>query len=222
MFHSFAIRMRHGVWLVLWVFLGLMGSVWGQAVTNIWTGSSSRDWFTSANWSQSQVPQAGHHVVITNPAGNQALLANHSAFLSSVVLSNSTLTFSNWNTTLSATDLTVGVSGIMTLPGPFTTSQMSNSIVLVCTNLSVLSGGLIRADTNGYAGGAGSDGYGPGKGLFGNRGGGGAHGGRAGDGYYNSTIFLGVPAMACPTRLVCRGAAGPAIMSFGAGAPGAE
>ncbi len=67
------------------------------------------------------------------------LLTNSTPELASLNLVG-TLMFTNWNTTINATNVTVASGGKMTMPAPFTDTQMSNNIVIVCGNLDVAAG----------------------------------------------------------------------------------
>jgi hypothetical protein len=159
-------------------------SAHAQETTNIWRGTLSQDWFTDGNWSLAVVPAAGMQVLITNPAGNQALLTNSTPLLAGLVISNSSLTCSNWFTTINATNVAILGRGRMTLPYPFVYTNepsglTSNRIRIACTNLLIETGGEINADGKGYLV-ANGPGKAPSSGASNNNGGGG-HGGRGGD-----------------------------------------
>lgn len=175
-----------------------------SAATRTWQlASGEGDWFDPLNWDgQTTVPAAGDDVVVNTPG--TVLLTNSTPALASLSLVG-TLMFTNWNTTVNATDVTIASGGKMTMPAPFTDTQMSNNIVVVCSNFTVANGGLVDANYLGYAGRAGngygkgflggvgekSDGFGPGRG-FGNANqqssgaGYGGHGGRC-----NFSAFYG-------------------------------
>jgi hypothetical protein len=154
-----------------------------QGVTNSWTGTTG-NWNDTNRWSLGHAPQNGEDVVITN-SGAGVILSNATFALSSFSLSK-TLTFTNWDSILSATNITVLTGGIMKLPGPFTNAAGSNNIYVVCSNLTIQSGAVVDANGSGYRGGLGAvvNGYGPGGG--GARSGGG-HGGRGGNGNGGNT-----------------------------------
>lgn len=145
------------------------------ATTFTWDGSSSSDWFDGNNWDQSAVPTNGADVVINT---GSVLLSNDTATLGSFTITNATLTSTNWTTTLSATTVTIQNGGIVTLPAAFTDAGMSNRVHIVCTNLTVETGGRIDGDGGGYR-----IAEGPGKGNQNgsNNNSGGGHGGRGGD-----------------------------------------
>lgn len=165
--------------LVAWL---MLGAATAQAAKTWMTTTGTNDWFDGTNWSGSTYPVAGDDVVITN-AGVGVLLTNATAALSSVILSNTaTLIFSNWDTALSATNVTIATGAVVTCAGPFTNNVMSNRVHIVCSNLAVNAGGRVLVDSIGFAGGIGGSvlakGNGPG-------GGGGASGGNGacGGGY---------------------------------------
>ncbi len=167
----------------LTLLVGGARTVAGDART--WEGAVSTDWFDADNWVEDAVPVAGDDVTI---ASGTALLTNGTPALASLSLTG-TLVFTNWNTTLTATNVLIASGGVMTLPPAFANNAMSNNVVIVCSNLTVASGGAINADGKGYAGGVpvgtGSGGirpgYGPGGGnaSFSGHSGGAGHGGFA-------------------------------------------
>lgn len=161
-----------------------MGLARAQEVTNIWRGTTSSNWFTDSNWSLGAIPSDGMAVLITNPAGNQALLTNSTPLLGRLVITNSSLTCSNWFTTIQATNVLILNKGKVTLPYPFIYTNepsglTSNRIRIVCETLLVETGGEINADGKGYIVATGP-GKAPSSGASNNNGGGG-HGGRGGD-----------------------------------------
>ncbi|MBI2438677.1 MAG: hypothetical protein HYV36_07695, partial [Lentisphaerae bacterium] len=137
------------------------------------------------NWVGGAAPTNGDEVVIaTNSIG--VLLTNSTYLLSSLLISNkANLIFSNWDTKLSATNVTIATNATMTLPAAFTNDAMSNRVWIACSNLTVGPGGRINADGKGYARGTSTmNGHGPSGGTTGgNGGGGGGHGGYGGNGY---------------------------------------
>ena len=153
--------------------LALVAAPVARAASLAWTGPANGDWFVSGNWSggSGNYPQGGDLVTV---ASGSILLTNSTANLGSLTITNATLTFTNWGTVLNAAIVTVQSSGVLTLPAPFTTNQMSNRVYVICTSLTVQVGGSINADAKGYAGQ-----YGPGTG---GQEGGGGYGGRGGYG----------------------------------------
>lgn len=143
----------------------LVGAGVARADTRTWKNNTTGDWSVPGNWVEGVVPADGDDVIIAN-SGASAILSSESANLSSLTLSR-TLTFTNWTTALIATNVTIQNNGIMTLPPAFTTSQMSNRVWVVCSNLTINAGGKIDVNSKGYAGQNG-----PGKSLNGTSGGG--------------------------------------------------
>jgi len=149
-----------------------------MADVKYWQTAGAGVWHDGANWGGT-APGPADQVFITNTSAS-VLLTNDTAFLGSLTLSK-TLTFTNWTTELHATNVTIQSAGLMTLPDAFTGTQMSNRVWIVCTNLTVESGGSIDVDGAGFSGGAQNQaGHGPGGGSVGNYGGGGGYGGRGG------------------------------------------
>ena len=171
--------------LVTTVLLLAIGAGNAPAATRTWQPTTgTNDWFNPANWNGgTTVPAAGDDVTISS--NGAALLTNSTPYLGSLTLSK-TLIFSNWNTTLSATNVTIQSGGFVTLPGAFTTNQMSNNVYFICSSMVITTGGVINVNGGGYTGGQASasspagDGFGPGAGLANAYGLGASHGGRGG------------------------------------------
>lgn len=125
-----------------------------QAATRTWVAATgTNDWFTDSNWSDNTRPSDGDTVVITN-AGAGVLLTNSAGYFGSLLVSNNaTLIFSNWDTTLSATNIAVALDGTITCAGPFTNNAMTNRVYLICSNLTVDVGGRIDVNEKGWQGG---------------------------------------------------------------------
>ncbi|MBI2441804.1 MAG: hypothetical protein HYV35_10590, partial [Lentisphaerae bacterium] len=129
----------------------------------------------------------GDDVIITN-LNIGVRLTNATPSLASILLSNKcTLIFSNWDTSLTATNVTIRTNAVMTLPAAFSNGWMSNRVWIICSNLSVVDNGKIDVDGKGYMGapsGSAASGSGPGGGSRGysgtGHGGGGGYGGRGG------------------------------------------
>lgn len=139
--------------------------VTAQAGTFNWKADTTGDWSVAANWLEGSVPTNGDDAVITN-IGASAIIASTSSNLNSLMLSR-TITFTNWNSILTASNVTVLSNGVISLPAAFTNNQMSNNVFIVCTNLTIDAGGAINVDSKGYAGAATVapyDGHGPGGG----------------------------------------------------------
>jgi hypothetical protein len=152
----------------------------GEAVPREWIGGAGTpDWFTAANWSPADAPpQPGDDVVIAG--GASVVLAADSAMLGSFAITNAMLTFTNWNTTLRATNVFIRQGALLTLPAPFRAAagEMTNNLTIVCTNLTLDAAGVIDVSGKGY-----NYSDGPGKGANNPYSGGGAHGGRGGNGF---------------------------------------
>lgn len=134
------------------------------AGTVAWKSGVTGDWFIASNWMGEAAPTNGDDVEITN-AGSSVILSGPSAAINSLVLSR-TLAFTNWNSMLTASNVTVVSNGLITLPAAFMNNEQSNNVYIVCANLFVGSGGSINADGAGYKGGvAYGAGHGPGGGL---------------------------------------------------------
>ena len=148
-----------------------------SGVTMRWTGSGN--WMSLTNWSPSGVPGTNDQVFLQSGTST----VSEAYRIGELVITNgATLVFSNWNTCLTAGDVTVLSNGLMTLPAAFTEAQMSNRIWVVCENFTLAAGGRVLADTRGYAGINGT-GKGTSSGVtIGHGGGGGGYGGKGGKG----------------------------------------
>lgn len=163
-------------------FTGLnVGTAW--AVQRTWIGAGW-DWFDPVNW-DTGVPGDGDDAVINS---GSARLTNTTATLASFAMGGGTLTFTNWSTCLIATQVTIA-AGTVTLPAAFLSSDISNRVWIVCSNLFLATGAVINVDGKGWRGGLGggsvTEGHGPGRGKIGGNGGGGAGYGGTGGGGYN-------------------------------------
>lgn len=157
--------------------LAALSATGALADTKTWVGTGTSAWDISSNWNPTGIPAAGDEVrIVTADVG--VLLTNEVGYFDSLLLSNTvTLIFSNWNTSLSATNITIATDARMTCVGPFIDGAMSNRVYLVCSNLTVASGGQIDVSARGYAGGRGAvyaAGNGPGVGWAGS-----AYGGKS-------------------------------------------
>ncbi len=156
-------------------------SLSAPAGTVVWQGGYSDNWLTGSNWSGGLLPGAGDTVVVDASATRTNVLLPTSVTIQSLVVSNATITFTNWSTALTAGSVTIRRGGRLGLPVAFAPPWMSNRVSVACADLTVEAGGAIDADGKGYA-----NDQGPGKGgstLAGSAFGGGAgHGGRGGDG----------------------------------------
>ncbi len=123
--------------------------------------TNSGPWDSAVTWDNG-VPVEGSGVTI--PAPFSVLITNESPLLSAADISG-TLVFSNWATSLKATNVTVRSGGVLMHAGPFLGSDMSNRVHVVCTNFNLEGGGRVDVKGRGYAGGAKKgSGAGPGAG----------------------------------------------------------
>ena len=97
---------------------------------------------------------------------------------------------SNWATALIASNVVVEGGGVLMVASAFTDSQMSNRVYVVCTNLTLNTGGQIVADACGY-----TKNCGPGRGVDADGMGGSSGGGYGGQGGRGtaSGYAVGVP-----------------------------
>jgi len=116
-----------------------------------WNGAVNSDWFVAGNWDGGLTyPQAGDSVLVSS---GSILLTNATDELTSFTITNATMTFSNWMTSLRATTVTVQGLGILTHAACNTnlTGLTSNRVYILCTNMTVAAGGKIDANGKGYA-----------------------------------------------------------------------
>ncbi|MBI2441410.1 MAG: hypothetical protein HYV35_08580, partial [Lentisphaerae bacterium] len=84
--------------------LAFTGSAPAATVTWLTPGPSTNDWSVATNWSGGNAPTNGDDVIITN-LNIGVRLTNATPSLASILLSNKcTLIFSNWDTSLTATN----------------------------------------------------------------------------------------------------------------------
>ena len=153
------------------------------AALSTWTGAADNNWFNPNNWTPAGVPDQGESVLIAGSA--TVSLTNSTAQLESFSIQNTaSLTFSNWNTTLNAWNVSIGGgAGTPTAVLYHAKSDTdvnpgnTNRIFIVCSNLIVHTNGMINADNAGYRGYTNKPGKGPGGSEITN---GAAHGGLGG------------------------------------------
>jgi hypothetical protein len=122
-------------------------------ITTTWNGTG--DWFANpTNWSAG-VPNAGDDAVIASGA---VLLSASTPMLGSVTMNGGRLTFTNWTTLLSATNIAIHSGAVMTHGAISTPSTNALGqwvpdarVYIACTNLTVETGGNINADYVGYS-----------------------------------------------------------------------
>ena len=144
-----------------------------------WTGAVSQDWSNPDNWSTLATPAAEDQVVIDASAApnTSVLLDATTPWLSSLAVSDATLTLTNWTTAIRADNVLINANGKLTLPPAFTSTAMSNRVWIVCSNLTVAAGGMVDADGKGFAS---EQGPGVGDGVPKDSGAGAGYGGRGG------------------------------------------
>mgnify|MGYP001595863127 CR=1 FL=1 len=128
-----------------------------QATTTTWTGTG--DWFANpGNWDNG-APANGYEVIV---ASGSVFLTNSTPMLASFTMNGGTLTFTNWNTILYATNITINNGAKLThgLNTATTTNGsgqwVPNSRVYVnCSNITINAGGSINVDYVGYKPGKG-------------------------------------------------------------------
>jgi hypothetical protein len=151
------------------------------AQADVWTASVNGYWTNATTWGGGGTPGNNDDAVINS--GVSVTVDVSTASLNSLT-NNGTLMFMGWSTVVSAT--VVQVNGTITHAINADTIAPwapDNRVHLVCSNLTVASGGFIYADGRGYQGGVGADGTagsGPGASAGGRKGG--AYGGAGGGG----------------------------------------
>ncbi|MBO7166187.1 MAG: G8 domain-containing protein, partial [Kiritimatiellae bacterium] len=108
-----------------------------------WTGAVDTLWSNAGNWSPEGVPQAGDDVTI--PGSTSVIIVEDMPNLNSLDLTGTLMT-SNWFTAVRADTITINKNGTLTCGDPFTSSESSNRIWVVCRDLTVASGGKINAN----------------------------------------------------------------------------
>lgn len=164
---------------VLGILLALSAGGWATAATTV----SSGYWTNNAVW-DSGVPGVGANVVI---ASTHTVTADVSTAGLNALSVTGTLVFAGADTVITSTTVTVAgtvthLPQIATATNAFGQWDISSRIYLVCSNLTVNTGGSINANVAGYSGGpAGGPGRGPGGGPTASiRGNGGGYGGIGG------------------------------------------
>jgi len=178
------------------VFLLCAAAGRARAFTRTWTGFISTDWFEMGNW-DTGLPVADDDVII--PGGKSVVLTNATPTLRSLVNSGS-FVFSTTNACLRAVSCTNNGSITHNINTATSTNAAGrwvpdNRVFVLCTDLTVSSGGSIDVSSKGYQGNVViGTGYGPGGGqgyAGAARGGGGGYGGHGGQGYWSGTYTAG-------------------------------
>ena len=169
----------------------------GYAEVKTWIGGSNF-WDTASAWNPAGVPGSGDTVVIAG-VSSHVLLTNATTIEALWVTNGATLTFSNWNTCLTVlTDVVVSNNNALITHVANSDTNWNDGwtedarVWIVCSNLTVTTGGRIDVSARGFRGGSSPSGYnwqlqlgcGPGgnpPGYDSNRAGsGGSYGGRGG------------------------------------------
>jgi hypothetical protein len=133
------------------------------AQTNIWTGTG--DWTSRTNWSAGALPSPSDTAWIQS---GTVTVSSATTWMPSLTVSNgATLVFSNWMSAVNAGQFTVRNTAKVThAPCAINVSPgNTNRVYIVCTNLTIDSGGSIDVVGMGYPGadgGTNTVGYGPG------------------------------------------------------------
>lgn len=150
-----------------------------EAVTATWEGDVSSDWAVGGNWDTGIAPTTTTDVVIDGNSGTNPILSSSTsiATLSIGQTTPSTLTYSNWNTSLIVLfgDTHIYGNGTITHADNSTGSEHRVNLQ-VLGNLIIDSGGIVTADKLGF-----DEGQGPGRGTDGGLAAGGGYGGRGGN-----------------------------------------
>ncbi len=169
------------------VFLVLVCGMYAGAKTTTWDGSIG-DWSDELKWDNG-LPQADDEVIVN--AGT-VTVSSATAELTSYTHNGGILIFTNWNTSLQATTVTIN-DGMLThaVCDISTETDNTNRVWIVCSNLTVAVGGSVNVDASGYLGGLNGTtigGQGPGGGGNGNQNGAaGSYGGIGGNSWYSGT-----------------------------------
>ena len=164
-----AIKALHRHALVTSLLLGVSVSS-AQADTYYWSGTNN--WSNSSNWTPVGLPGPNDTAVI----GTNMVTLSDPVVVGALIISNkATMVFSNWTTSLTASNVTILGGGTVTSAPAFLNNAMSNRVWFICTNFLVSSGGVINVDGAGYQWCNG-----PGAGSTIQYGAGGGHGGHGG------------------------------------------
>jgi len=172
----------------------LIGSVLhGYAEEKTWIGGSNF-WDTATAWNPEGIPGSGDTAVIAG-ASSHVILTNAATIEALRVTNGATLTFSNLNAVVEATEVMISSGGTVTHVINSDTNetdgwQVDGRVYIVCSNFTLASDGMINVDYKGFQPIGTGKGAGPGGGQVaaGSKNpGGGGHGGRGGDGWLSSS-----------------------------------
>ncbi len=140
-------RRQAAAWLLA---LALVGGAAG-GVDRAWVGAAGGDWFAEGNWNPAGVPAATDTVRITS--GTPAL-TNATAPLAAFSITNATLTFSGWSTTLSADLIEIRDKGVLTHTicdtNATVAAWVTNRVSLIASDVTIHAGGKINDSQKGF------------------------------------------------------------------------
>ncbi len=128
-----------------------------HAPTDIATQAPGGEWYNAATWLGGVIPGPGDRVTISNDV---TLRCGAFGFESVTVTNNAALTFQNWQTHLTATNVTLS-GGTLTTAGPFNSYVNafwpswlpSNRVAITCETLTISQNSAIDVSGQGYLGG---------------------------------------------------------------------
>ena len=142
-----------------------------------WNGNGL--WTTASNWTPAGIPGpqddltvASGRLIINSPVSSKSL----------TIQSGARVVFTNWNSTLSAEEVTLNAGATVTVANAFTDTQMSNNVSFAVSNFTLQAGSVIDVSALGYAGGTPTNEAGSGPGGASGRTAGGSYGGPGGNG----------------------------------------
>ena len=125
--------------------------------TKTWNGAGN--WTSNTNWSPEGMPGSRDYAILQS---GTSILSDAVSINSLAVSNGATLLFTNWNTCLYAPDVTIRNGGVIahgansaTTTNVLGTWVPDARIYIVCTHLTVVTGGVINADARGYKMGCG-------------------------------------------------------------------
>jgi len=155
-----------------------------------WNGTGL--WNTAANWTPSGIPGPGDDLTVATGS----LIVNIPLVMESLTVQNGArVVFTNWNSTVSATAVTIAPGGTVTVANAFSNTQMSNNVSFAVSNFTLQAGGAIEVSALGYAGGDPTVEAGSGPGGASGRTAGGSYGGTGGNGVSSSRAPYGTAAL---------------------------
>ncbi len=116
----------------------------------IWTSSSDSNWHNAANWDIGAIPTDGSDVIIGS--GGKVSLESQTAELSSFAITNATLDFRVWDTSLRSDTLDIYNNGNLTHVFCDTNAFASNTnrVYIICSNITIHAGGKINVNEKGF------------------------------------------------------------------------